>query len=378
MLVWLCDRVPGQPSGSRMIDPHRIQHGVDDIVTAALVGSDWKEPLTRLAHAAGARDAVLMRNTPSRMMCAVVTDEAADTVAAFARGNAPPNSRYTKVRIGQQTGFRVDHDDYRDDELARDPFYQEFLRPAGVFWHANAVLHMDAGEHVELSFKRRVEHGPYARRDAALLDRILPDLRAAARIARHMLDAETHGMSLLLRSRGLATFELDRKGRVLRSDEAAGPLPLHVVGRKLCAWNARGQAGVDRAVETAAMADAPGLGLAPLTGPDGRGYVLQIHPLRTAARDLFFSACAVAVVLERRLAPGAYRPMLPALMAAFGLTEREAEVACLKAEGLDFPAMSSLLGISQETARTYMKFCHEKIGVNRQAELVALITRILH
>lgn len=361
-----------------MLDRMSIKTAADDVVVAALAGEPWDVPLTRLAHLAGARDAVLMRNTPSRMMCAVVTEEAAETVAAFARGNAPPNSRYSKVKIGPRDGFRIDHDDYRDDELARDPFYQEFLRPAGVFWHANAVLYADAGELVELSFKRRVEHNPYARRDAALLDGTLPDLRAATRIAKHMLDAETHGMSLLLRSRGVATYDLDRKGRVLRSDEAISQLPLHVIGKKLCAWDGQQSSAVDRAVEVAAMAEAPSLGLAALTGPDGRRYILQIHPLKGAARDLFFAASAVAVVLERQLAPGAYRAAVPALMAAFGLTEREADVACLRAEGFDFPAVSSLLGISQDTARTYLKFCHEKIGVSRQAELVGLITRLAH
>ena len=282
------------------------------------------------------------------------------------------------MRIGPRDGFRVDHDDYRDDELARDPFYQEFLRPAGVFWHANAVLHSDAGELVELSFKRRFQHDPYGRRDAALLDGILRDLRAAVRIAKQMLDSETRGMSLLLRSRGLAVFELDRKGHVLRSDEAAGPLPIHIIGRKLVAGDPQERPGVERAVAAAATADMPALGLAALTGPDGRRYILQVHPLKAAARDLFFAASAVAVLLERQLPPGAYRAMTPALMAAFGLTDREAEVACLRAEGFDLPAVSSLLGISQETARTYLKFCHEKIGVSRQAELVVLITRILH
>ena len=361
-----------------MLDRMRIKTAAEGVVAAALAGEPWDVPLAHLARAAGARDAVLMRNSKTRMMTAVVTEEAADTVAAFARGNAPPNSRYMRVRIGPRSGFRVDHDDYRDEELARDPFYQEFLRPAGVFWHANAILHADAEEHVELSFKRRAGHDPYARPDAALLDGVLPDLRAATRIAKHMLDAETRGMSLLLRSRGVATFDLDRRGGVVRSEEAIGPLPLHVVGRKLCAWDAQQNSAVERAVEVAAMAEMPGLGLAALTGPDGRRYILQIHPLKGVARDLFFAASAVAVLLERQLAPGAYRAKMPALIAAFSLTEREAEVACLRAEGFDFPAVSSLLGISQETARTYLKFCHEKIGVCRQAELVGLITRILH
>ena len=55
-------------------------------------------------------------------------------------GKAPPNSRYLQVRIGPARAFRVDHDDYTDEDRARDSFYQEFLRPNGVFWHANIML----------------------------------------------------------------------------------------------------------------------------------------------------------------------------------------------------------------------------------------------
>ena len=125
-----------------MPDLVSIRTATDNVVAAALIGSDWKEPLTRLAHAAGARDAVLMRNTPSRMTCAVVTDEAAETVAAFARGNAPPNSRYEKVRIGPRDGFRVDHDEAADARarglLARRARFAASAERAS--WQTRALL----------------------------------------------------------------------------------------------------------------------------------------------------------------------------------------------------------------------------------------------
>lgn len=364
-----------------MIEQQQIRNAVEGVVAAALLAEDWTGSLARLAEAAGARDAVLMRNSASRMITAVVTDEAVEGVARFAAGNAPPNSRYGRVRIGLKDQFRIDHDDYADDELGRDPFYQEFLRPAGVFWHANAVLSSGRGEHVELSFKRKIEAGPYSRRDAEMLNTILPDLRAASRIARQMLDAEARGAAQILRNRGLLTIELDRWGRALAVHEApaAVPLPIDIVNRRLVASDRSCQAGLDRALAGALSSDTGRIELAALNDADGKRFVLQVHPLPGRTRDLFLSASAVAVLLERDRPPGAsFRNAARTIGPLFGLTEREAEVACLRAEGLEFPRIAAFLGISPDTARTYLKFAYDKMGVGRQAELSALITRLTH
>jgi hypothetical protein len=256
-----------------MIDRGSIKAAADDIVAAALLNEGWDAALARFARAAGARDAVLMRNTASAMVVAVATEQAAESVAAFAAGKAPPNSRYRQVRTAPNSGFRVDHEDYTDDQLARDPFYQEFLRPAGVFWHANVVLAAGGGEHVEISLKRRIELGPYQPGDVAALDVALPELRAAARIAKGMLDAETRGMGRLLSHRGQAIIELDGRGRVM-SGQAIGETdpgaPLRIVGRRLTAASRVAQPGLERAIEAALL-------------PPGRMALALLSPGRTAA-----------------------------------------------------------------------------------------------
>lgn len=362
----------------RVIDRNGLKAAADDVVAAALLGEDWDAPLTRFAHAAGARDAVLMRNTRDNMVVGVATEEAVETVAAFAAGRAPPNSRYAKVKLNFRRGFRFDHDDYSDDELACDPFYQEFLRPVGVFWHANVMLSSGPDEHVELSLKRRVAAAPYTRSDAAVLDGVLPDLRAAANITKALLDAEARGMGRLPRYRGETVVELDGQGRVIAGQaigETDPSSPLRVVGRRLAATARAAQTRLDRAIE--AVLSGPGrMTLAPLTGPDGRRYVLQIHPVPGRAREIFLSASAVAVLIERDRGPAAIRTDPGAVRDLFGLTDREADVACLLAGGLGLPAIAETLGISPDTARTYLKYAFEKIGVGRQAELVALIMRL--
>ena len=153
-----------------MLSVDTIKSAAGGIVAAALLAQGWEAALERFAQAADARDAVLMRNTPSRMVKALATGESAGAVAQFAAGNAPPNSRYKRVRTSPLLGFRIDHDDYADEELAQDPFYQEFLRPNGVFWHANVVMTSGRDEYVELSLKRRIERGPYQPEDVAVLD----------------------------------------------------------------------------------------------------------------------------------------------------------------------------------------------------------------
>jgi DNA-binding CsgD family transcriptional regulator len=361
-----------------MIDRGSLLAAADDIVASALLDEGWDGALTRFANLAGARDAVLMRNTQHRTVVAVATEEAAGTVAAFAAGKAPPNSRYEKVKVDPSGGFRIDHDDYTDSALARDPFYQEFLRPAGVFWHANAILSFGPGDYVELSLKRRVGKTPYRREDATALDAALPELRAAARLAKASMDAEVHGMERLLRHRGETIVKLDRCGRVLpgqamgESDPAS---PLRIVARRLTATSSIYQAGLDRAVDVALAL--PGrITLAMLGSPDGRRWFLQIHPLPGRTRDIFRAASAVAVLIERERRPDVPRRSGSELTELFGLTDREADVASLLTEGLEIAAIARELAISPQTTRTYLKYAFEKIGVGRQAELVALLARL--
>src|ERR1700730_2321504 len=148
----------------------RIKAATDDLVAAALTGDGWEAALAGFAEAAGAHGAVIMRTRPNRLLSVVTSEEIAEPVADFVAGRAPPSSRYFRVRPGRTVGFRVDHDDYSDGELAADPYYQEFLRPHGFFWHANALLMSIGGETVELGLKRRLRAGPYLREDAILLD----------------------------------------------------------------------------------------------------------------------------------------------------------------------------------------------------------------
>jgi DNA-binding CsgD family transcriptional regulator len=361
----------------------RIRATVDELTAAAIVGDGWEPALAQFSYAAGARGAVMMRGAVRMRDCAhhvlatITTDDMTELVNAYVAGRRPPNSRYSRVQYDTAARFRFDHDDYTDAELARDPYYQEFLRPAGYFWHANLPLTLGRDEFVELSLKRLHKAGPYRREDAAILDAVVPDLLLAARIAKYTLDAEARGMARHLGQCGAPVFELDSWGRVLSRHPAAEgnpALPLRVIRRRLVTSDRAAQPALDRAI--ARVLAVPGAtALVPLNEPRSRYGFLQILPVPGRARDIFLSAAALAVLIDDGAPPRI--ALDPAAVAhAFALTEREAAVACLIADGAALAEVARQLGMQVGTVRVHLRSVFAKTGTSRQAELVALLGRL--
>jgi DNA-binding CsgD family transcriptional regulator len=353
-----------------------LKLAAENLLNAALLGEAWESALETLAKTAGARGAVLMRNRNNRLIRAITTQEVSQQVKDYMAGLTPPNSRQVKVSPDRSKRFRLDLDDYRSEELKRDLYYLEFLRPNGFFWHANVSIESSDGEEIGLSFKRGLNAGHYDRGDAVLLDALLPNLRTTMRIARHMLDRETSGVVRMLHQRGSPVFELDAWGRVLRvhgnADEAT--CPLRIRGRKLATASRASQASLDRAVN-AAIANPGAPALAVLPSAIASGHFVQFVPVNGRARDIFLSAAAVGVVIPRK------RDLRSAadlawLRETFGLTERESRVADMISQGASIPDIARALGISADTTRDHLKAAFAKTGTGRQAELVSLLAQI--
>ena len=349
-----------------------------DVMSAAMLGDGWDSALSRLSQAAGARGVALIRNRDKRLVGALTNREIAEPTAAYVAGKAPASSRQVRVNHDRDHGFRLDHDDYTPAELARDPFYQDFLRPIGMFWHANARLAYEPGEEVAISFKRELAAGPYGRDEARLLDATLRDIKAAIRIAHRVLDAEATGMARMLHLRGDEVFELDSWGRVLRHHGAGDPesAPVRVLNRRLATADAPSQSHLDASV-FAATARPGEPAIASLTDGAGRRAYLQVLPVAGSARDVFRSAAALGVVLRPRdprrilgLDHGILRDI-------FGLTERENQVALLLLSGLSPAEIAGCLQLQTGTVRFFLKSAFGKTGTQRQAEFVSLLSRLL-
>lgn len=359
-----------------MIRMDRLKDATDDVLSAALLGQSWEEALAAFAAASGGHGGVLMRNRTDRTLASICSEDIAEVVEAFLAGEAPPSSRHQRVARNSR-GFRIDHDDYSADELKTDPYYQEFLRPAGFFWHANLSLSSGRDEWIELSLKRRFRSGPYDAADVASLNLVLPELKTAARLAARSLDAQAAGVSDFVRGRGDPIYQIDSLGRVVATeaiDARTDNDPIYVLGRKLIARERTVQAELDRAISLAVAK--PGVAaLVALSPSNGARYFLQVVPVPGRARDIFLSAAAVAVLIDLRT-PAPRRWAEATIARALGLTAREASVACLLALGISPAETATRLRMQPSTVRVHLRTIFEKTGTRRQAELVALLARL--
>lgn len=358
-----------------MLSVGELGAAADSVMTAALLGQGWETALSGLSRAAGARGVALIRNRDKRLVGAITNAAIAEPIAEYLAGRAPPSSRQYRVSHEFQAGFRTDHDDYSAEDLGRDPFYQDFLRPIGMFWHANARLQCGPGEEVAISFKRELKRGAYDDRDAGALNFILPTLEASARIAHRVLDAEATGMARVLHNRGDTSFELDAWGRVLRVHGTdADAAPVRVVGSSLRATYSRSQSHLNRAIMTAVRLKRPAL--AQVLGRDGDRHYLQVLPVAGDARDVFLSAAAVAVLLPPRTQSVRTRRNGAMRREVFSLTGREEELVEKLLEGEAIGDIAASLGMRVGTARYHLNNVFGKTGTNRQADLVRLLSRL--
>jgi DNA-binding CsgD family transcriptional regulator len=103
-------------------------------------------------------------------------------------------------------------------------------------------------------------------------------------------------------------------------------------------------------------------------------YVLPMGAIRTPAQEFLTHARALLLAID----PRSDDPPDPALVRdVLGLTLSEARLASLVGIGLRPGQAAQKLGITEETARTALKRVFSKVGVSRQSELAALLTKLI-
>jgi len=348
----------------------RVEFGI-------LAGHDLEAALGELSEAVGADGAVIVAegDRPS----AVTSASIREGVAEYVRGDCPPDPRESRVVVGASAGFAVDFDHFTSDELASDPFYQEFLRRHGVAWHAAAWLGETPSDRADicLSIKRSPQAGPFEADEIALLDRVLEPLRAAMALRPAVWLAQTRLIGSHLEGFSGAAVWFDERYRAVSRTEnfniiACGALL--IAGPRLLAGKSEQQPALDRALS--AVSRQGRASRLVLEARDGGRVMVEFRPLGESSSVLFPGVRAVALLrpLQHRSEP---EPSLIALLQqAFGLTGAEARLAAFMVCGWPVAEVAERLAIGRGTARNHLKAIYLKTGTSGQAELVALLSNL--
>jgi DNA-binding CsgD family transcriptional regulator len=238
--------------------------------------------------------------------------------------------------------------------------YRDLLLPADIPHDLRAAFVTRGRVWGAVHIARRAASGPFERRDADALARVLSSIargiRASLRFdaARRETGVEAPGLVVLG-----------------PGDEIELITP---PARELLASIRPNDAGhTDETVATPVLALAAFARTAPdgdlgtrnvVTVPGRNGWITLHASLPQSAGD-----GRVAVVLER--AGGARSATL--LLETFGATAREREVATLIARGLSRAEVAAALVLSPHTVEDHVKSLYEKVGVASRQELVARV-----
>jgi DNA-binding CsgD family transcriptional regulator len=359
---------------------------VHKFMEAAALPPLWPDALHAFALACGAEGAAAHSADGLKTFATVVSEGSMKLYDEFvARWSAPElNSHRARGLALMQRGWRgvvTEQDCFTPEELARDPFHQEFIAPAGYSAFAGVVLAKTPGLMLSTSLYRRPDQGPYQRDEVARINQLVGYLRAAGELALRVGTASNKRLLDAFGSTGQPLAMIGRDGCVIYMNERLERLigdGLLVRNGRLSSWRADTTRALGAAIHAAIAHD--GVLRDPLNSlvlprrKALRGLLARIVPVVGQAHDILHRVAAIVTVtdLESRL----LGPQEQLLVEAFAFTPAEARLARQIATGKTMPEIARSQKTSRETLRSRLKTIFDKTGTGRQAELALLIARI--
>lgn len=270
-------------------------------------------------------------------------------------------------------GFLVEQDIWSKDELDTNPIYRDFLRPRGLGWSAGTAMRMPTGDNLVVSIEREYGRGPIEPARIAELNELLPHIGRSVFIAARLKLERATSASNAVAALGLPAFVIDRMGRVQAANALSESLSSHFrwqEGSPLVLKDKAAQTLLDRGLAALVAKDAAAALSFPIRSEATAVLVGHLVPLRRSANDLFAANAAILVVTP--VAPPGV-PSVELLRSLFDLTPAEVRLARALAAGKTLREAAELLGVTHNTVRTQLRGVLEKVGCERQGDLVALI-----
>lgn len=194
------------------------------------------------------------------------------------------DERYRLAPLFQRRRIATDLDLFTPEEIARHPYYQEFLAPFGLRWCA--LVKVAAGDVVwSLSLQRSIGQGPFPANELAELEGISRHLGSAAALARALGFARAEAASDAFDASGTAVVMMDQCGKVMRINAAAERLlgtDLQVSNSRLVSAHRGGTAAVQKALWELLQAAEPAASKPPVALPRVGRRPLLAYPMRLA------------------------------------------------------------------------------------------------
>lgn len=345
---------------------------------AALVPESWPAALDLLSSQTASLGVVLVP-VKSRATLSVGSESIAEATDFYFREGWHTRDKRDHTAFALATrGIAVDLDITTEDQMRRDPYYQDFLGRFGMKWFAG--IGIPAGEDMWcLSIQRSEQQGPFTPDDQAALLSLRAPLSTAAMLASSIGSARAEGLTEGLELAGMPAILLDREARVVHFNPSAEALlgsDLQIRQGRIVSSTVAQSDDIHCMIGLALGLRAKAIVPPPVAIRRAGHYPIIMNAVPLTGKSTLIFAPASALVLLR--VPDAERaPLETELKALFALTRSEAKVALSLLQSADtVGAIAENLGISVNTARTHLSSVYRKTDTSRQSELVRLLSKI--
>ncbi|MDQ8729815.1 helix-turn-helix transcriptional regulator [Bradyrhizobium sp. LHD-71] len=251
----------------------------------------------------------------------------------------------------------------------------------GVIDTMNVILVRDLRTMGVMGFGRHREAGPIGEHEIATTQLLIPDLQRAAAIS-GLLDVRTMAVAtfetvldtlavpVVLTGPQLQIVHANRAARALLAEGDLLRSRNNMLTAQSSGVGAALAAAVSQAVENESAIGRKGIGV-PARTAQGDARVLHVLPLRYGVMRPNVAPNAVAAIF---IAPATHPPRAPSevVAALFDLTAAEVRVFEHITAGRTMTETAEALGVGISTVKTHLVRLFDKVGVHRQADLVAL------
>lgn len=350
---------------------------VDRIYECAFAPERWPGVLDELAQIADARGGLLFTAT-TKVLNWAASAKVHDGTARFVNSDLLTRGhRVGRLCQARHAGFLTEPDLYTEEQLGADPFYRDFLWPAGLGWAAGTAIPLPSDVTLIFTVERDKIRGPVEPAIVEQLDALRPHLARSALMSARLQMERARVASETLALIGLPALVVDLSGTVLAANHLIEALTDHIRWRaqdRVSLKDSRADALFHQATATLGATNVRAARSFAIRGADTDVImVAHVIPIRGPARDIFVR-CAGVLVMTPMAMPQA--PPVELVQSLFDLSPAEAQVARSLAAGEAIENIATTRGVSRNTVRTQVQCVMDKTGCRRQAEVVALLSSV--
>ena len=361
-----------------------ILETIDLLYRAAVEPGLWREALHQFALTTGGVGTAMIPITPGNIAGLIVSPELDESNIEYTREWWQYDTRVLRIYSRKlNDGVCCEAELFTDEELARDPLRQEFLRGYGIGAFAAQLVAPMPNFVVAFSVQRALERGQFEKQDLETLKLLGTHAARALLISNHLSWARAieQTLSAALARLDCGAFVVDRSLKVIFANDAASRAigdGLLLSRGQLKAQSAEHQALLTRLLQAALTLEAEAADLEAVALPRASGrrpLLVQAIPISPDTTDCGALSSAAALIIivdpEQRSTVSPIRALR-----LLGLTASEARLAALIGAGYTRAAAAEVLGISEATASDTIKQVYSKLDISRQSQLVHLVDRL--